>query len=261
VEAEVYRGLDLDLERALRANEIEVHYQPQIDVSSGRAVGCEALVRWSHPVAGEVKAATIVGIAERTGLIGMLTHAVLNAALRQAAEWRGTGIAPRIAVNLSVSMLIDRELPTVIDQGVKMWSVAPAALTLEIAESALIADAERSAAVLTRLKAIGVQLALDDFGSGFTSLAQLKRLPFDELKIDRPFIAGLVGDAGDAAVVRSAIDIGHHFGMRVVAEGVEDAATYEALKSLGCDVAQGHIASPALAPAALLEWWSLNAGA
>lgn len=260
IEAEVYRGLDLDLERAIRANEIEVHYQPQVEMATGRAVGCEALVRWRHPEAGDVMPTTIVGIAERTGLIAMLTHSVLNTALRQASQWRAHGIAPRIAVNLSVSTLGDRELPAAIDQGVQMWSVAPAGLTLEIAESALIGDAERSVAVLTRLKAIGVQLALDDFGSGFTSLAQLRRLPFDELKIDRPFVSAYTRDAGDRALVRSAIDIGHHFGMRVVAEGVEDPPTHEALKSLGCDVVQGHVVAPALSPVAFRDWWVLHAG-
>jgi EAL domain-containing protein (putative c-di-GMP-specific phosphodiesterase class I)/GGDEF domain-containing protein len=259
IEAEVYRGLDLDLERAIRASEIEVHYQPQLDIATGRAVGCEALVRWSHPEAGDVPPETIVGIAERTGLIGILTFAVLNSALRQASQWRPLGIDPRISMNLSISTLTDRELPGVIDQGIKMWGGAPANVTLEIAESAMIADAERSAAVLTRLKAIGLQLSLDDFGSGFTSLAQLKRFPLDELKIDRPFVAGMLRDAGDRAVVRSAIDIGHHFGMRVVAEGVEDDATREALESLGCDVAQGHVASRALSATAFRDWWVLNA--
>jgi EAL domain-containing protein (putative c-di-GMP-specific phosphodiesterase class I)/GGDEF domain-containing protein len=260
VEQEVYRGLDLDLNRALRANELDVHYQPQVDVASGRAVGAEALVRWRHPQAGDIPPGTVVGIAERTGLINILTHWVLNAALRQAAQWQALGMMPRIAMNIAVSTLGDRELPSLIDQGIKTWGIAPATLTLEIAESPLIVDAERSVAVLTRLKAIGVQISLDDFGSGFTSLAHLKRFPVDEIKIDRPFVAGLQSDAGDRAVVCTAIDLGHHFNLRVVAEGVEDAATLEALRDLGCGVAQGHLVSAALPAIAFRDWWAAHAG-
>jgi EAL domain-containing protein (putative c-di-GMP-specific phosphodiesterase class I)/GGDEF domain-containing protein len=256
VEAEVYRGLDLDLERAIRANELEVHYQPQVEIATGRPVGCEALVRWRHPDAGEVPPTTIVGIAERTGLIGILTYWILNAALRQASQWRTGGIAPRLAINLSISTLTDRELPAVVDQGVKMWGLPPENLTLEIAESSMIVDAERSVAILTRLKAIGVQLSLDDFGTGFTSLSHLKRFPVDELKIDRPYVSGYTRDSGDRALVRTAIDLGHHFGMRVVAEGVETNEVLEALKGLGCDVLQGHVVSPALPPIAFRDWWA-----
>jgi EAL domain-containing protein (putative c-di-GMP-specific phosphodiesterase class I)/GGDEF domain-containing protein len=259
VETEVYRGLDLDLERAIRANELELHYQPQVDLSSARPVGAEALLRWKHVKAGDLPPLTVVGIAERTGLIGSLTFWVLNAALRQAAEWKAAGRAMRLAINLSTSTLTDRELPAVVDQSLKTWGIAAGDLTLEIAESAMIADAERSVAILTRLKAVGVRIAIDDFGSGFSSLAQMRRFPIDELKIDRPFVAGMLRDAGDRAVVRSVIDMGHHFGLHVAAEGVETAELRTALSSLGCDLAQGHAVSPALPPAAFREWWTLHA--
>ncbi|HVQ26838.1 MAG TPA: EAL domain-containing protein, partial [Planctomycetota bacterium] len=260
VETEVYRGLDLDLERAVRANELEVHYQPQVELASGRAVGLEALVRWRHLKAGEIDAQTIVGIAERTGLIGTLTFWILNAALRQAAQWRAAGLAPRMSVNLSLTTLTDRELPAVVDQSLKTWGIPANDVVLEIAESAMIVDAERSVAILTHLKGVGVQLSIDDFGSGFSSLAHLRRFPLDELKIDRPFVRGLLGDKGDAAVVRSAIDIAHNFGLRVLGEGVETQEVRAELARLGCDLVQGHAVSPALAPAALREWWSQHAG-
>ena len=256
VETEVYRGLDLDLERAIRANELELVYQPQVELASGRAVGVEALVRWSHAHAGDVAPSTLVGIAERTGIIGSLTHWILNAALRQAAQWRADGFTPRLAVNLSVSTLTDRELPALVDQGIKTWGVDPQLVTLEIAENAMIADAERSVAILTRLDALGVNLSLDDFGSGYSSLAQFKRFPMKEIKIDRPFIAGMTSDAGDRALVRTAIDLAHHFGMRALAEGVERADTRSELKALGCDLAQGNLISPPLAPRAFASWWS-----
>ena len=260
VEDEVYRGLDLDLERAMRANELELWYQPQVDVASGRAVAVEALVRWRHARAGDIPPTTVIGIAERTGLMGALNFHLLNAALRQASEWRSQGLEPRIAVNISVGMLTDRELPSVIDQALRTWGAEGRNLTLEIAENAMIVDAERSAAVLTRLKALGVGIALDDFGTGYTSLSHLRRLPIDELKIDRPYVARFVDDPGDRALVRSAIALGHHFGMRVVAEGVETQAARDELAALGCDFMQGNFAAPPLPAAQLAAWWARNAG-
>jgi EAL domain-containing protein (putative c-di-GMP-specific phosphodiesterase class I) len=201
----------------------------------------------------------MVGIAERTGLIGSLTFWVLNAALRQLAEWKAAGRKLRIAINLSNSTLTDRELPAVVDQSLKTWGIAPADLTLEIAESAMISDAERSLAILTRLKAVGVRLAIDDFGSGFSSLAHMRRFPLDELKIDRPFVAGMLSDPGDRALVHSVIDLGHHFGLRVAAEGVERPELRSALAALGCDLAQGDAVSVPLPPAAFREWWTVHA--
>jgi EAL domain-containing protein (putative c-di-GMP-specific phosphodiesterase class I)/GGDEF domain-containing protein len=261
VEDEVYRGLDLDLERAIRANELDLWYQPQVSLASGRAVAVEALVRWRHGKAGDIPSTTVVGIAERTGLMGALNLYILNAALRQASQWRAEGLAPRLAVNLSIGMLTDRELPNMIDQALRTWGGKAQDLVLEVAESSLIAEAERSDAVLTRLSALGVGLALDDFGSGFTSLAHLRRLPIAELKIDRPFVAGFMEDPGDTALVRSAIDLGHHFGMRVVAEGVETVRVRDALAQAGCDFMQGNVACPAVPAEALRPWWLANAAA
>ena len=257
VETVVYRGLDRDLDRAIRANELQLHYQPQVELASGRTVAMEALLRWTHPTAGAVNAAQIVGIAERTGLLGSLTLWVLNTSLRIAAGWRAAGpAAPRLAVNLAVRSLVDRELPELLDQALRTWGVSPHSLILEIPESAMIADAERSVAILTRLKAVGLQIAIDDFGSGFTSLAQLKRFPIDVLKIDRPFVAGLLHDPGDRAVVRSAIDIGHHFGLQVAAEGVERIEIRETLATLGCDLAQGNAIAPPMSEERLRDWWA-----
>ena len=259
VEAEVYHGLDVDLERALRANELELHYQPQVDLRTGEALGVEALVRWHHAQAGDVPAATVVGIAERTGLISSLTHWIFNAALRQSEQWRAAGITPRLSLNLSSSMLNDREFPAVIDQGIKTWGLDPTRIVFEVAESAALVEAERSVAILTRLKGLGAQISLDDFGSGFTSLAHLRRLPIDEIKIDRPFVTGVLKDAGDQAVVRSAIAVGHNFGLRVVAEGVESHEIREALSGMGCDLGQGYVFARPMLDVALRDWWSANA--
>jgi len=256
VETEVYRGLDLDLERAIRANELEMHYQPQIDLMTGRPVGVEALLRWHHFQAGDVPPQTIVGIAERTGLIGSLTFWIMNAVLRQAQQWSNSGLEARIALNLSISTLTDRELPAVVDQSLKTWGVEPATLVIELAENAMIADAERTGAMLTRLKGVGVQLSIDDFGTGFTSLAQMRRFPIDEIKIDRPYVAAMLESKADAALVKSAIDIAHNFGLRCVAEGVESPLVLAELQRLGCDCAQGYLFGKAMADAPLRHWWA-----
>lgn len=260
VEDGVYRGLDLDLERAMRANEIDVWYQPQVELATGRPVAIEALVRWSHAKAGDVPPTTVIGIAERTGLMSSLNFYILNAALRQASQWRAQGLAARISVNLSMGLLTDRDLPSVIEQAMKTWSGDSVPLTIEIAENAMVAEAERSGAVLTRLRGMGVELSLDDFGSGFTSLAHLRKLPIAEIKIDRPFVAGFLEERADAAVVRSAIDIAHNFNMRVVAEGVETQAARDALAGLGCDVIQGNFVCAPLPAAGLFKWWGRGGG-
>jgi EAL domain-containing protein (putative c-di-GMP-specific phosphodiesterase class I) len=184
---------------------------------------------------------------------------VLNTSLRVASGWRARGTeVPRLAVNLAVKSLVDRELPELLDQALRTWSVQPQALVLEIPESAMIADAERSVAILTRLKAVGLQIAIDDFGSGFTSLASLKRFPIDILKIDRPFVAGMLHDPGDRAVVRSAIDIGHHFGLQVAAAGADRSEVRETLAGLGCDLAQGLAIAPPMGEEQLREWWAAH---
>ena len=162
----------------------------------------------------------------------------------------------RLAVNLSVSTLTDRELPAVVDQSIKTWGVPAESVVLEIAENTLIVEAERSVAILTRLKGVGVQLSIDDFGSGFSSLGHLRRFPFDELKVDRPFVGGMLARKEDFAVVKSAIDIAHNFGWRAVAEGADPVPVRDALRELGCDLAQGHSVSPAVAGPAFREWWT-----
>jgi EAL domain-containing protein (putative c-di-GMP-specific phosphodiesterase class I)/GGDEF domain-containing protein len=257
VETEVYRGLDLDLERALRANELELNYLPVMDLSSGRPVGAEALVRWRHPQAGDISPANIIGIADRTGLAGQLAFWVLNAALREAAQWRGRAVRePRFSVNLSAKTITDRELPSVVEQSVKTWNLPPERLTLEIPESSAISEAERATAVLTRLKAVGVRISLDDFGSGFSSLSELRKLPIDEIKIDRPYVSGMLGDRGDRALVRTAIDLAHHFEIAAVAEGVETPGVLDELQRLGCDYAQGFLIARPLSERAFRDWWS-----
>jgi EAL domain-containing protein (putative c-di-GMP-specific phosphodiesterase class I)/GGDEF domain-containing protein len=256
VEAEVYHGLDIDLQRAIRANELEVHYQPQVSLADGRPVAAEALLRWRHPTSGPIAPTTIVGIAENTGTIGSLTFWVLNAVLRNAAQLAKDGILPRFSVNLSTRTLVDHELPDIVEQALGTWGVPPERITLEITESSMIGDAERTMAMLTRLKGTGVQLAIDDFGTGYSSLAYLKRFPVDELKIDKLFVSGLLTDRGDHQIVRSVIDLAHNFELRAVAEGVEEEPSRAELARMGCDLVQGYLISRPLPEREFRTWWS-----
>jgi EAL domain-containing protein (putative c-di-GMP-specific phosphodiesterase class I) len=253
-ETEMYRGLDVQLEQAIRANELEVHYQPQIHLRESRCEAVEALLRWKGPDGNGISPTTVVGVAENTGLIGPLTIWVLNAVLRQAQAFNREGRDLRFSVNLSTRTLVDQELPDVIAQSLRTWDVPASQLTLEITESSMIGDAEQSIDMLNRLKALGVDLSIDDFGTGYSSLAYLKRFPVDELKIDKLFVLGMMKDRGDRQIVRSVIDLAHNFDLRAVAEGVEDVATMEELKRLGCDIAQGFEISRAIPAAALGKW-------
>ncbi len=255
IEAEVYHGLDIDLQRAIRANELEVHYQPQVELAGGQPVAAEALLRWRHPTSGPISPTTVVGIAENTGTIGSLTFWVLNAVLRNAAQLAKEGITPRFSVNLSTRTLVEHELPDIVEQALGTWSVEPGRITLEITESSMIGDAERTMAMLTRLKGTGVQLSIDDFGTGYSSLAYLKRFPVDELKIDRLFVSGLLTDRGDHQIVRSVIDLAHNFELRAVAEGVEDEAIRAELARMGCDLVQGYLVSRPLPEREFRAWW------
>jgi diguanylate cyclase (GGDEF)-like protein len=238
-----------DLRDAIAAGVLEVHYQPKCDPATGRPVGAEALVRWEHPEHGRVSPEEFILLAEHTGLIRPLTALVLDTALGACAGWRRQGHALGVAVNLSTRSLGDADLPEQVRAALAAAGLPPAALTLEITETAVMSDLTRSLAVLRELRALGVRLSVDDFGTGQSSLAYLKRLPIHEVKIDKGFVLGLADDPGDAAIVRAAIDLGHALGLTVVAEGVEDAHTLGLLTDWGCDRVQGyHLSRPVALP-------------
>jgi diguanylate cyclase (GGDEF)-like protein/PAS domain S-box-containing protein len=243
-----------DLRRAIEGNELILNYQPQVDVRSGALTAVEALVRWRHPKRGLVAPDEFIPLAEQTRLIGPLTRWVLSTALRQCAAWREAGLDVAVAVNISAHDLQDLALPEVVTELLAGNGLEPGYLRLEITESSLMADPHRAHDTLARLRAQGVQVAIDDFGTGYSSLAYLKRLPVDELKIDRSFIRNMATDGGARAIVRAVIDLADDLDLRVVAEGVEDRATWEALAALGCDVAQGYFFAPPLAPSDLVGW-------
>jgi diguanylate cyclase len=256
VETEIYRGLDIELSKAIKANQLKLHYQPQIETTTGACHTVEALLRWDSPGSAPVSPSVLVGIAENTGLLPALTTWTLHCALRENAELRRQGIDVSVAVNLSPRTLADTEFPEEVAQSLAVWGVPPASLLFEITEGSMIGDVERSLRLLNRLRDLGVKLAIDDFGTGYSSLAYLKRFPVHELKIDKMFVQAMRLSRGDAQIVRSVIDLAHNFDLRAVSEGVEDEATFKLLCDLGCDAVQGFLFSEALAIADFIAWWS-----
>ncbi len=240
-----------ELRRALESDEIVVHYQPEADAATGEMRRVEALARWQHPDRGLLEPDQFIPLAEQTGLIRALTSYVLDAALGQLHIWRAEGRDLGVAVNITGRELVDLSFPEEVRKLLSKWRIEPAALELEITESTIMTDPPRARVVLARLSNLGVRLAIDDFGSGYSSFGHLRQLPIDVLKIDRSFIQNMTEDTGDAAIVRSAIDLGHNLGLEVVAEGVETEETKRHLEALGCDTLQGyHLGRPQ--PASLI---------
>ncbi len=242
-----------ELRSAIEENQLIVHYQPKVDFARGQLVGVEALVRWQHPHRGIVAPTEFIPLAEQTGLIRPLGAWVLGEALRQQHEWRKVGLDIAVAVNLSTQNLND-PLPDQIGELLARWCTPANRLLIEITESALMADPERAMGVLFRLREMGVRIAIDDFGTGYSSLSYLKRLPVDEIKIDRSFIRDMATDDDDMAIVRSTIALGHDLGLSVVAEGMEDGATWDLLADVGCDIAQGYFVARPMAAQQLVAW-------
>lgn len=224
---------------ALDEGDVVVHYQPQVDLGSGRVLGVEALVRWQHPEHGLLPPVAFIPAAERTGLIRPLAAYVLDTALERLSRWQATGWDLRVGVNLSVRNLLDREFVTDVCQALARHGIAEDSLELEITESIAMVDPARSIEVLGSLDALGVVLSVDDYGTGYSSLAYLQQLPIRRLKIDRSFVTGMLRDDANAIIVRSTIDLARNLGMASVAEGVEDDATLLALRDMRCDAAQG----------------------
>ncbi len=240
--------------QALDTGQVDVHFQPQLALSTRQVIGVEALVRWEHPEFGMVDPAEFVTLVETTGLIDPLTDYVLDRSLAQCRSWLDRGMSLAVSVNLSVRNLADTEFPRRVSNALMRHRVPAALLGLELTESAVMSDPERALPVLRGLHGLGVRIAVDDFGTGYSSLAYLRRLPVDEVKIDKSFVLGLASDLGDLAVVRAIIELGHSLGLTVVAEGVEQDATRDQLVEMGCDVAQGYLISRPLGPDRFDAW-------
>jgi diguanylate cyclase (GGDEF)-like protein len=242
------------LRRAIDRGELLLHYQPKADLRTGEILGVEALVRWQHPERGMIPPDEFIPAAQKTGVIGPLTMFVLDEALRQCRTWLLQGVELCVAVNLSTRNLLDLHLPEAVAELLARWEVPAGLLELEITESTILADPVRAMQILSRLDEMGVRLSIDDFGTGYSSLAYLKRLPVDELKIDKSFILGMDEGENDEVIVRSTIDLGRNLGLRVVAEGVESPQAWSRLAQLGCNVAQGYFLSRPVPAEQLTQW-------
>ncbi|TYP86749.1 putative bifunctional diguanylate cyclase/phosphodiesterase [Blastococcus xanthinilyticus] len=250
-----------ELRAALHDGSVVVHVQPKAELGSGRVVGVEALVRWDHPERGWVPPDDFVPVAERSGLLGVLTSRVLDATLAACARWRADGQDLGVAVNLSTRSLQDPALVDEIAELLLQHGVPADRLTLEVTESSVMADPGRAIALLEQLRGLGVRLSIDDFGTGYSSLSYLQQLPVQEVKIDRGFVAALSTDAENAAIVRAIVDLARHLGLEVVAEGVEDQATWDLLSSMGCHLVQGWHLAPAMPTEELPRWLAAHQGA
>jgi diguanylate cyclase (GGDEF)-like protein len=235
-------GLLAELGRAIAQGELVLHYQPKCDLN-GRVLGVEALVRWQHPQRGLLPPMDFIPVAERTGLVHPLTEVVLDLALAQARCWMDEGRPMPVAVNVSTRSLLHPGFAEKVLAAMGAHGVPARLLSLEITETTIMEDPERALAVLTRLADSGVRLSIDDFGTGYSSLAYLKQLPVHELKVDRTFVAALTTSERDRVIVDSTVALGNRLGLDVVAEGVEDIETLDALAELGCRTAQGYLFS------------------
>ncbi|AVT32442.1 MULTISPECIES: bifunctional diguanylate cyclase/phosphodiesterase [unclassified Plantactinospora] len=247
-------GLAGDLRRALDHAEVEVYYQPKVTLTDRRLVGVECLARWVHPAHGTVAPEDFVAVAEHTGQLPELTRLVLGEALRRSRDWTSGGNTLAVSVNISPRTLADQQFPALVQGMLAEYGVAPELLTLEIKEAGVLDGTERAVPGLRRLRDVGVRLAVDDFGTGHSSLSYLRRLPVNEVKVDRSFVQGMATDPVDLAIVNAVVTLSQQFGLAVVAEGVESELTLELLQDIGCQIGQGFLFSRPL-PYERLEAW------
>jgi diguanylate cyclase (GGDEF)-like protein len=243
-----------ELRRAIENRELVLHYQPKATLVDGTVRGAEALVRWQHPERGLVPPDVFIPVAEQTGLIRPLTLFVVEEALKQCRRWREQGFDLTVAVNVAMRNILDEEHPNELARLLRKYELDPDVLELELTETSVLADPPRAKEILQRLRDTGVSLAVDDFGTGYASLAYLSELPVDEIKIDRSFVMAMDTEEQHARIVRSTIDLGRNLSLSVVAEGVESAEVWERLVELGCDSAQGYFLAKPLPPDELTPW-------
>jgi diguanylate cyclase (GGDEF)-like protein len=243
-----------ELRRAIEKRELVLHYQPKATLADGAVRGVEALVRWQHPERGLVPPDVFIPVAEHTGLIRPLTFFVVEEALQQCARWRDQGFDLTVAVNVAMRNILDEEFPNELERLLDKYGLPASVLELELTETSVLADPPRAKEILQRLRDTGVSLAVDDFGTGYASLAYLSELPVDEIKIDRSFVMAMDREEQHARIVRSTIDLGRNLCLSVVAEGVESAEVWNRLAELGCDSAQGYFLARPLPAAELTDW-------
>jgi diguanylate cyclase (GGDEF)-like protein len=247
-------GLLRDLKLALASNGFHMAYQPKAALLDRHYIGAEALIRWEHPELGNVNPEEFIALAESAGYINQITRWVFSETIKQLGLWHTNGVNVHLSVNISALDLLDAELPRYLADLLSQYEVPPSYLCLELTESSIMKDEQQSLSMLNRLKGMGLRLSVDDFGTGFSSLSQLKRLPVDELKIDKSFVLNLSDNDDDAVIVRSTIELGHNMGLSVVAEGVENDASLGLLGQYGCDLIQGFFLGKPMSPDSLTTW-------
>lgn len=235
-----------DLGNAIENGGLYLGYQPQIDIASGRIKSTEALLRWHHPHHGPIRTDKLIQVAEGTSLMPKLTLWVFHTALRECSEYRRAGLNAGISINFSADDLRDPELTELVLQGLSLWNVPPEDITIELTETAVMDNQAGTLDTLCQLKDMGLKLAMDDFGTGYSSMARMLDLPLDEVKIDMVFVRHMTTHHKHDRIVDSMINLAHRLNLSVVAEGVEDVATYERLRTLGCDVTQGYLFGKAM---------------
>ena len=243
-----------ELRRAIDQDELVLHYQPKFNFGRDAVTGVEALIRWQHPTRGIVFPADFIPFAEHTGNIRMITRWVIDSAIAQCSAWQSAGHTLNVSINISARDLLDKELVAYVAAKLGEYQVAPGLICAEVTESTLMEDPARARGTLAQLHVLGIKLSMDDYGTGYSSLAYIKDLSLDELKIDRAFVCDINIDAHSAAIVQSTIELGHRLGMIVVAEGVETEMEFGTLKQLGCDYAQGYHICPPMGAAELIQW-------
>ena len=243
-----------DLRSALKREEIQLHFQPKIALPDGIPCGAEALVRWRHPELGYLAPDEFISAAEQAGTIVHLTRYVMERAVKYCREWRDQNFEIGVAVNLSARDLRDEYLPYFVLQILKDSDIPARQLTLEITENSVMQDVNHAVTVLECLRDIGVKISIDDFGTGHSSLAQLRNIPLNELKIDRSFVSDVLEENQNEAIVRATVELAHNMGLEVCAEGVEDQDTLRYLSNVGCEQAQGYFLSKPIPSDYLVEW-------
>jgi diguanylate cyclase (GGDEF)-like protein len=252
-------NIENDLRHALERNELRLFYQPRVDCRSGSLLGVEALVRWQHPEQGLILPGRFIDVAEESSLIVPIGAWILDEACRQQAAWREQGIGDiAISVNLSAVQLRDPNLLSTLTLALQTWRINPQKIELELTESLLMEQVDSTINLFHQLKALGVLLSIDDFGTGYSSLSYLHRFPIDKLKIDQSFVRDMLDDAGDLAITRAIIGLGHTLGLKVVAEGVENIEEARMLAAAGCDELQGYFFSRPLPQGEFVHWQAAN---
>ena len=253
--------IEIELAGAIQRGEMHMLYQPKVRCTDFRPVGAEALMRWNSRSRGALSPDVFIPVAERTGQIKALTIWAMNTALRQASEWTHPFGDLSVAVNVPADLVIQHDLPDLVENALKLWGREHIQLVLEITERSLVVAPEHSFKILSRIRDMGVKVSIDDFGTGYSCLAYFKNIPADELKIDKSFVSGLLKDSACAEITSVIIDLAHRFGLSVVAEGVEDEQTLRALLQRRCDVAQGYLPGKAMPCDEFQRWLDRSNGA